>query len=255
MTTGALPLHTSRLARAGATLAWISLIAAVLCALGALGAGPGYRLGLWRFGTGIKFIGWSAIAALAALVLALIAYVLAHLRHARRARIASALAIVIAVLTAAPPLYLYWRATHLPAIHDISTDTTNPPQFVAVLPLRQGANPLDYSAKVAAKQKQAYPDLQPALLALRPAQALERAEGVARDMNWQIVAVDAAAGRLEATASTWLFGFKDDVVVRVTPSGDGSRVDVRSTSRVGASDLGTNADRVRQFLARLRQAQ
>jgi uncharacterized protein (DUF1499 family) len=73
-------------------------------------------------------------------------------------------------------------------------------------------------------------------------------------MDWQIVSADTAAGRLEATATTRWFGFKDDVVVRIRPDATGSRVDVRSVSRVGKSDVGTNAARVRTFLARLASA-
>jgi uncharacterized protein (DUF1499 family) len=80
------------------------------------------------------------------------------------------------------------------------------------------------------------------------------AVAVARDLGWEIVAADAAEGRLEATATTRWFGFKDDVVVRVRPRPGGARVDVRSLSRIGVSDLGTNAARVRAFLARLRAA-
>jgi len=66
-----------------------------------------------------------------------------------------------------------------------------------------------------------------------------------------VVASDAAAGRIEATATTRWFGFKDDVIVRIRPEAAGSRVDVRSVSRVGRGDLGANAARVREFLAKL----
>ncbi|WP_404326387.1 DUF1499 domain-containing protein [Aerophototrophica crusticola] len=81
---------------------------------------------------------------------------------------------------------------------------------------------------------------------------MKRAEAAARDMGWDIVAVEPAEGRVEATATTAWFGFKDDVVVRVRPEGDGSRIDVRSKSRVGRSDLGANAARIRDYLARLK---
>jgi uncharacterized protein (DUF1499 family) len=104
---------------------------------------------------------------------------------------------------------------------------------------------------VAAQQKRGYPDLGPATFAAPPDRVLAAAEVAARERAWEIVAVVPAEGRLEATASTPWFGFKDDVVVRVERAGTGSRVDVRSKSRVGRSDLGVNARRIRDFLAAL----
>jgi uncharacterized protein (DUF1499 family) len=85
-----------------------------------------------------------------------------------------------------------------------------------------------------------------------PAAAFTRALGAARRMGWEIVAADSAAGRIEATATTTWFGFKDDVVVRIKPNQNGSRIDVRSESRVGGSDIGTNAKRIRRYLGELR---
>jgi uncharacterized protein (DUF1499 family) len=80
----------------------------------------------------------------------------------------------------------------------------------------------------------------------------DRAVSAARKLGWHVVAAAPAEGRLEATDTTRWFGFKDDVVVRIAPAADGSRVDVRSVSRVGRSDLGTNARRIRAFLRELR---
>jgi len=121
-----------------------------------------------------------------------------------------------------------------------------------VLPARQGAeNKTDYSPQTAEQQKEGYPDIAPARLEVPPPAAFERALAAARAMRWDIVAADPAQGRIEATATTLLFGFKDDVVVRVTSDGAGSRVDVRSLSRVGRSDFGTNAKRVRAYLRAL----
>jgi uncharacterized protein (DUF1499 family) len=84
-----------------------------------------------------------------------------------------------------------------------------------------------------------------------PAAAFDRAMAAVRAMNWEVVAADPSGGRIEATDRTPLFGFRDDVVVRVRPDGKGSRIDVRSLSRVGVGDLGTNAKRVRAYLRRL----
>ena len=119
--------------------------------------------------------------------------------------------------------------------------------------MRAGApNTATYGgAELARTQSGAYPDLGPHRIDAAPARAFERALQAARAMGWEIVAADAAAGRIEATDTTFWFGFKDDVVVRVEADGSGSRVDVRSVSRVGASDVGTNAKRIRAYLRAL----
>jgi uncharacterized protein (DUF1499 family) len=84
-----------------------------------------------------------------------------------------------------------------------------------------------------------------------PARAFERALAVARAQGWEIVAAVPAEGRIEATDTTRFFGFKDDIVIRVKAEGAGSRVDVRSLSRVGKSDVGKNASRIRAYLRAL----
>jgi uncharacterized protein (DUF1499 family) len=101
-------------------------------------------------------------------------------------------------------------------------------------------------------QRAAYPDIAPLELALPAAAAFERSLAAARAMGWEIVEADAAAGRIAAVDTTFWFGFKDDVTVRVSPAAAGSRIDVRSTSRVGRGDAGTNARRIRAFLERLK---
>jgi uncharacterized protein (DUF1499 family) len=176
---------------------------------------------------------------------------------ATRPRGGGLVALLAALLVAGAAFVVPWRsaqqARRVPPIHDITTDTQNPPEFVAVLPLRAGApNPATYGGdSVAALQRQGYPDIRPLHVDVPPKEAFARALAAAETMDWQIVSADTAAGRLEATATTRWFGFKDDVVVRIRPDGTGSRVDVRSVSRVGKSDVGTNAARVRAFLARL----
>jgi uncharacterized protein (DUF1499 family) len=142
----------------------------------------------------------------------------------------------------------------VPPIHDITTDTDRPPAFVAIVPLRaDAANPIDYAGtEVGAKQRQGYPDIAPATLAVPPNQAFDRALAAARSMGWELVASDPASGRIEATDTTFWFGFKDDIVIRVAPAPGGSRVDIRSLSRVGVSDVGTNAARIRKYLGALK---
>jgi uncharacterized protein (DUF1499 family) len=247
--------QASRGHRVCRALAWLALGVASVCAVLELLAGPGYRLGWWPLGTGIQTMRWAATVALAAAAVALAATLCAARTGARRSALLGLAGIVLALAVAGPPLYLGWKVGRLPHIHDISTDTANPPRFVAVLPLRAAApNTTDYGPDVAAEQRAGYPDIAPLLLDVPPAQAFERAQHVARTMGWDIVAVAPQDRRIEATATTLLFGFKDDIVIRVAAQGSGSRVDMRSLSRVGGSDFGVNAGRVRDYLQRLAAA-
>lgn len=226
----------------------LAVVAVLLLAL----AGPGVRAGFWTFGTGFHLLRWGAYLGIAAAVLAVIQL----LRPAWRAPTPWPLlaAVVLGLIAAGVPWYWLQRAERVPPIHDITTDTRRPPEFVAVLPLRAGAaNPATYGGpEVAEQQLKAYPDVKPLVLATTPpAAAFHRALDAARASGWDLVAADSAAGRIEATATTGWFGFKDDVVVRVEPEGAGSRVDVRSVSRVGGSDVGTNARRIMTYLRRV----
>jgi uncharacterized protein (DUF1499 family) len=241
--------------RAGAAFAGLACAMGLVCAALALFAGPSYRTELLALGAAFQVLRWATYGAIAGAVVALLAWGLLTLARAARGRAIAALALALNIFVASPPLYLYGQAQRLPAIHDISTDTDDPPSFVAVLPLRQGArNPGDYRPATAVQQKRGYPDIAPLRLDVPPAQAFERAERAAQAMGWQIVAVAPDALRIEATDTTLFFGFKDDVVIRVRPHAQGSIVDVRSLSRIGGSDIGANAKRVRSFLSRLAAA-
>jgi uncharacterized protein (DUF1499 family) len=189
------------------------------------------------------------------LVLGVIALVLSLVGLARSGSKGMAVAgVVLGLIAAGLPAKGIYTAMHSP-IHDVSTDTANPPQFVAVMPLRaaaKAANSTDYDAKTAQLQKETYPDIGPLHLDLPPSQALDRTLAAARGMGWEIVASDPAQGRIEATATTFWFGFKDDIVVRLAAEGTGSRVDVRSLSRIGSSDVGANAQRIRAYLEKVK---
>lgn len=165
----------------------------------------------------------------------------------------AALGLMIGLITVLVPLYWLRAAQQVPPIHDITTDVEHPPRFLAVLPLRNDApNSAEYGGReIALQQAKAYPEIAPALLDVTPEQAYQRALAVARKMGWNIVYENPAEGRIEATDTTRWFGFKDDVVVRITLAGQGSRVDIRSASRVGLSDAGANARRIEAFLKRL----
>ncbi|HEV7501738.1 MAG TPA: DUF1499 domain-containing protein, partial [Vicinamibacteria bacterium] len=221
-------------------------------ALAALGdlllAGPGSRMGWWTFRTGLLvMLKWAAYGGIASILLSVIALVLGG----RRA--VAAVALVVGLAALLPPFLFQRAAQSVPPIHDITTDTDDPPRFVAVLDQRAGAaNPADYGgAEIAAQQRKAYPDLRSVTLADAPARVFERALAAARGQGWEIVAAVPADGRIEATDTTRWFGFKDDIVIRVKPEGAGSRLDVRSLSRVGKSDVGKNAARIRAYLSAL----
>jgi len=242
--------------RVAPALAGVALALAVACGAGELTAGLGYRQHWWGISGGLRTMQWSAMAAIGVFVLAVIAVIAAHRRGSAAAIVTAWVALAVGALTAGPPLYFARQATALPGIHDISTDTENRPQFVAIVPLRQGApNSLEPGAKVAAQQKAAYPDIVPMRLDLPPARTFDLADRAARKMGWDIVALVPEQGRIEATATTLLFGFKDDVVIRITPEAGGSRVDMRSVSRVGGSDIGANARRIRAFMKELQAQQ
>ncbi|HEY0857299.1 MAG TPA: DUF1499 domain-containing protein [Albitalea sp.] len=233
-------------------LAWIAFAAAVASGLAALLAGPAYRMQWLPLATAFLVLRWATFGALGATAVAGVAWVWLSVAGAARGRVLAAAAALLGILVAAAPVYLYVQAQRLPRIHDISTDTGDPPAFVDVLPQRLGArNPVEYDPATAIEQKRGYPDIVPLQLGVAPAEAFERAERAARAMGWQIVAASPDALRIEATDSTPFFGFKDDIVIRVRPQGAGSVVDVRSLSRVGGSDIGANARRVRAFLRRL----
>lgn len=167
----------------------------------------------------------------------------------------AAAALAAVVVTGAFPLAALVSGGGAPPIHDITTDTENPPAFVAAVPLNAPGR-TDYDPAVAGQQRAAYPDLGPLMLPVPPADAFDRAAEAIREMGWELLADDADALRIEATDRTFWFGFADDVVVRVAPDGDtGSRVDVRSLSRVGVGDLGVNARRVRELVAALAEPQ
>lgn len=135
-----------------------------------------------------------------------------------------------------------------PPINDITTDPDDPPQFVFEAERRDMSYP---GEEFASQQRAAYTDLGPIEIAKPPAEALAEVRAAAEALGWEIVAEDAASGRLEATHTTAIFRFVDDVVVRVRADGSGSRVDVRSKSRDGQGDIGANAARIRALSAQL----
>jgi len=235
-------------------LARLAFLLACVSALVVAVAGPMHRyLGLDRdLALGVFRDGFYLAAA--ALALALATLLPTRPGERRRGFVASVLALVIGLAAAAAPLSWLMHAYRAPALNDITTDTDDPPKMVVTLELRRGATtPPGYpGADAAAVQHAAYPDLTSIPLSVPPAEAFKRVDQVAMAMGWDVVARAPADGRLEAVATSDWFGFQDDIVIRIRPSGtDASRIDIRSKSRTGISDFGTNAQRIRDFAARL----
>lgn len=232
-----LPRIAFALALAGAVLLLVS--------------GPGARVGLWEFPLGFQMMRWATFLGFGALAVTLIVLLVPGLRRSAVPWWISSL------LLAAVAVYVPWQALEsarqVPPIHDITTDTLDPPVFTALREVRgQYPNPTDHPGEtVARQQREAYPDLETLRIEEPFDRVFARALAAAQGMGWEIVAADPEAGIIEATATTLWYGFRDDVVVRVRADGDASRVDVRSVSRVGRSDAGTNARRIRSYLQRL----
>ena len=240
---------------AGAAVALgLAVLAVLLLAIAPLG----WRAGWWHFRFAFTWLMTSsAVVAAAAVIVSLLVLVIgsSHLESSGLVMAAAALA-VGAVLVYVPWRYDRLRKT-VPRIHDITTDTDNPPQVAAVMAARaaeKAATAVHEGAELAKLQKAAYPDLAPLQLSQPPAGAFDLALSAAKAMpGWIIVAADPATGRIEASQTSRWFGFTDDVVIRVSGHGSGSRIDMRSLSRQGRSDFGVNAARIRAYMGALRK--
>ena len=234
----------SRLALAG-------FVVSVVAVAAAAGAGIGTRAGWWEFPEGFRFLRWGAYFGAVGTAISAAGGIVARPGSRRRGFLLAILGIILGVAAFGVPGNWYRTAKGVPMINDITTDTENPPKFVSILPLRKDApNPAEYGGpEIAAKQHAAYPDIRPLTVGISPSRAYEDALATARRMDWQIVEGSPSEGRIEAVATTRWFGFKDDIVIRISPAANGGTVlDIRSVSRVGLSDLGTNARRIRTFL-------
>lgn len=220
-------------------------------------AGPlGYKFG----GAPLPASLISLLVALVGAGLVLVASIIMLIVAAKNQLLAERNLLLIAIIVSLIPIVLMApqliKARSVPPIHDISTDTNEPPIFFAVIPLRKDApNSLQYELDgsketLAETQMTAYPDLKSLTTAMSVADATTRSEAVLADMGLEVVNVNQVTGIVEATATTFWFGFKDDVVVRIRKTQSGSILDLRSVSRVGQSDIGANAARIQTFIAK-----
>lgn len=228
-----------------------SVIALVLLFLGPVGT----RLGIWGFQTGLLLIVPAGVLLAAiGLLVGLISLFVSKKRGYAGDPPSLFISIAICAVIMVTMGLQFQKGASVPAIHNISTDVSDPPQFTqAIVDLRgEQSNPLEYDAdELALVQQGAYPEVKTLQVASDPATTLAGVVRALEDMGLEVVTVDEGLGVVEATDTTFWFGFKDDVVVRVRPAPGGSLVDARSVSRVGLSDLGKNADRIMGLLARV----
>ena len=206
---------------------WLGLLSVLVLAV----SGPFYQAEIIGLGTAFMLLRYAAFVAAGSVVLNILFFVF------KRPSGAKAGLTVVSVIAAAIAFYLpysqYQVAQSVPPIHDISTDLTNPPEFVAIAPLRADApNPVEYAGpETAEQQREAYPDLETYTTQQDVDALFAKALQVANNMGWEIFEADEDAGRIEATDTTTWFGFKDDVVIRIQTVDGETQLDIRSKSR------------------------
>ncbi len=209
-----------------------------------IASGVGYRLGWWHFTVGIQVSEWASYGAALALLLSVAGLAQTRPQAGHRGRPAAAVGLLLALAPIAMAVQWEYATRTYPAINDISTDTQDAPVFWDM------PTPTDYpGGKSAELQRAAYPDLAPLQLKQAPAKVFAEAMAAVKDKGWTVVSSVPEEGRIEATATSLLYGFTDEVAIRVKAADGGARVDVRSRSRLGKIDRGTNAKRIRAFLA------
>ena len=227
------------------------LFAAVICLLIAALMVFGSSIGLWEpivgFGASRSY---NNILGYIAIVSATISLAFNLYGKQFKSAVKSLVALVLGLMILGPAIAnIINEPTRYPPIHDITTDTQTPPQFVFLTDERPGSkNTLVYGGEeVAQQQLKAFPNIKSLTSNLSAGQAYDKAIAIANSMGWQIVAKNSDLYTIEATARTTFFNFADDVVIRVSPEESGSRIDIRSVSRIGRGDRGVNAKRITEF--------
>jgi uncharacterized protein (DUF1499 family) len=243
----------------GAGLAKLGLWLAVLCVLLLIAVVIATRTGAIGIRDAFGTIKWIVYGGSAVALISLLGCLQAIMRKNMVAGIMAVVGLVIALLIVWIPYSNRVALRASPRLSDITTDMQNPPAFDKIAALRKAAkarNPMTYGPKKAKIQMARYPDIKPARLALPIDKAFERTVAAVNNLQWTVVAVEEPAGRrtgrIEAFETSLIFGFVDDVVVRVTADGTGSRIDIRSSSRVGRRDAAVNANRIRKLIRALK---
>lgn len=264
--------NSSEISPRSKTLTLMFKIDAALCCIAGLGvgllalAGPfGIWLGLSDFRQGFGFLqivnAWSPWIAGGTFVVALGILIGSMVFSIESGRRLCALALV-GTLSASLAYFVpesFRPSDGIPPIHDITTNPSNPPVYVAIAPLRaDAANSMEYGSgqdmtaeKLTAFQQSAYPDIIPQRFSGSVEEVFANALAAMESLGWEIVESNLREGRIEATDTTFWFRFKDDVVVYISREGRETVLNARSLSRVGISDVGKNAERLREFFALL----
>ncbi|WP_409029218.1 DUF1499 domain-containing protein [Gracilimonas sediminicola] len=223
---------------------------AVLGGLAVILSGYGYQWGWWHFSTGFSIIPWGTGSAILGGIIGTVGFFRMKERG-QNYTIAGFTAMIIGLAALSNFGYWYLEVQKgYPPIHDITTDTVNPPEFDAIVPLRQDApNPPQYIHVdgPAEAQREFYEGLETLNVSMDYDVAYNRALETVREMPWQVVGENKQEGRIEAYHKLPWFGFIDDVVIRVDTTATGSKIDVRSKSRIGRGDLGVNAKRIKSY--------
>jgi uncharacterized protein (DUF1499 family) len=230
----------SRVALLALVLALLFLAIVVLAAIG-------FRMEWWGYGRSLDILQLAVAGGVVSVIFALFGMFQTWPGRGQRGFTLSLLALLIVLPALATPLYWSYSKSVLPPIQDITTDLETPPEFWDAPTSR-----LHPGAKVAEQQRAAYPDIVPLNLPVPMEQVFDEVLAVLKERGWKLVAAEPDEGRIEATVTTFWFGFKDDVAIRLTATKAGTRVDMRSTSRHGGGgDGGANANRIRAFFADL----
>lgn len=221
----------------------ISLTGVVLFAISVFS----YRSGDWFWLDALKYAEWGVYATGVGFLVSLAGFIVSRPGAKRRGFIISLLGLALAAPLLGMAARFEYAARIYPPINDITTDTEDPPVFWDM------PNTIEYPGEaVAAQQKTAYPGVKPLEVKMAPDAAYALALEMVKERGWDIIAEADDEGRIEAVASSALYGFKDEVVIRIQEADVGSRIDIRSRSRIGRIDRGVNAKRIEAFLADLR---
>jgi hypothetical protein len=229
-----------------------------------LTAAFGTRLGFWDYHFGLlTLFPWCVGIAAVTFVLGAMWLLWALIANDGSASRYGVIGFFGAIVVLYNPVTDYWQSLDAPPIHDVSTDTEHAPAFVSLLTQRDGAtNSPDYDGQkkiwfkgklstVALLQHKYAAGARPASQLVSPEKLFARGLSAAYGMGWDVVAIAPDEGRIEATDTTFFFGFTDDIVIRVKPAGFGAKLDIRSEARVGETDGGRNARRIVAFLKEL----
>lgn len=237
----------TRIAQSSLALGFLAILVPMIGALGT-------RFEVWSFVVGLLAMPVSLLLALIGLVLGIIS--LLRLRKAGERLVLPAHGAGLSLLVSLYLATTMFSGFFMPPIHNISTDIEDPPQFTYAQTIRgEDANPLHYdSATIGPLQREGYPEVRPLLLDIPPDAMYRRVKMVLEAMRMEITREDPERGEMEAVATTFWFGFKDDIVVRLREVDGGTRLDVRSVSRVGLVDIGANAERIVEIIKRVQEA-